>query len=163
MAKVGGCTPPDSCADEVTPASRSAQALDILAEMAKMDTTTADGRPHMTALTLRNHRGEEVPVAEFSATEAKNSFGRVLDTAFSQGMVAITKRDRPTAVVLSLDAYQALLDAQAQPLDNLSHEFDALLQRMQAPAARDAMLDAFDASPDELGLAAVGAAAAAKG
>lgn len=111
----------------------------------------------MTALTLRNPRGEDVPVAEFSATEAKNSFGRVLDTAFSQGMVAITKRDRPTAVVLSLDAYQALLDARAQPLDTLSHEFDALLQRMQAPAARDAMLEAFDASPDELGLAAVAA------
>ena len=105
----------------------------------------------MTALTLRNPRGEDVPVAEFSATEAKNSFGKVLDTVFSQGVVAIT------AVVLSLDAYQALLDAQAQPLDTLSHEFDALLQRMQGPAARDAMLDAFDASPDELGLAAVAA------
>lgn len=113
----------------------------------------------MTALTLRNHRGEQVPVAEFSATEAKNSFGRVLDTASSQGMVAITKRDRTTAVVLSLDAYQALLDAQTQPLGVLSHEFDALLQRMQAPAARDAVLDAFGASPDELGHAAVAAAA----
>ncbi|RZL11828.1 MAG: type II toxin-antitoxin system Phd/YefM family antitoxin [Rubrivivax sp.] len=127
--------------------------------MARMARTT-EGMSSMTALTLRNHRGEQVPVAEFSATEAKNSFGRVLDTAFSQGVVAITKRDRTTAVVLSLDAYQALLDAQAQPLDALSHEFDALLQRMQAPASRDAMLDAFDASPDELGLAAMNAVAA---
>lgn len=114
----------------------------------------------MTALTLRNARGEDIPVTEFSATEAKNSFGRVLDTAFSQGMVAITKRDRPTAVVLSLDAYQALLGAQSKPLDTLSHEFDALLQRMQTPAARDAMMDAFDASPEELGQAAVAAAQA---
>ena len=73
----------------------------------------------MTALTLRNHRGEEVAVPEFSATEAKNSFGRVLDAASSQGMVAITKRDRPTAVVLSLDAYQALLDARDQALGSL--------------------------------------------
>lgn len=109
----------------------------------------------MTALTLLNHRGESVEVAEFSATEAKNSFGRVLDTAFSQGMVAITKRDRPTAVVLSIDAYQALLDAQKQPLDSLSHEFDALLERMQAPGVRAALTDAFDASPQELGQAAV--------
>jgi prevent-host-death family protein len=112
----------------------------------------------MTALTLRHPRGEDLPVAEFSATEAKNSFGRVLDTAFSQGMVAITKRDRPTAVVLSLDAYQALLGAQARPLDTLSHEFDALLQRMQSPASRAGMMDAFDAAPDELGAAAVQAA-----
>jgi antitoxin Phd len=109
----------------------------------------------MTALTMRNHRGEEISVPEFSATEAKNSFGKVLDTAISQGMAAITKRDRPTAVVLSLDAYQALLDAQSRPLDSLSHEFDALLQRMQAPASRDAMMDAFGASPEEMGLAAL--------
>lgn len=134
--------------------------VDILAEMARMAHTPDDGRPNMTALTLRNHRGEQVLVPEFSATEAKNSFGRVLDTASSQGMVAITKRDRTTAVVLSLDAYQALVDAQAQPLDALSHEFDALLQRMQAPAARDAMMDAFGASSNELGLAAIQALAA---
>ncbi|MGC4060605.1 MAG: type II toxin-antitoxin system Phd/YefM family antitoxin [Aquabacterium sp.] len=114
----------------------------------------------MTALTLRNAHGEDIPVTGFSATEAKNSFGRVLDTAFSQGVVAITKRDRPTAVVLSLDAYQALLGSQAKPLDTLSHEFDALLMHMQAPTARDAMMDAFDASPDELGQAAVAAAQA---
>lgn len=109
----------------------------------------------MTALTLRNHRGEEVEVPEFSATEAKNSFGLVLDTAFSQGMVAITKRNRPTAVVLSMDAYQALLDGQQQPLASLTQEFDQLLQRMQAPASRDALMAAFDASPEELGQAAV--------
>lgn len=111
----------------------------------------------MTALNLRHFRGEEVAVPEFSATEAKNSFGRVLDTAFSQGMVAITKRDRATAVVLSLDAYQALVSAQSHPLTSLSHEFDDLLASMQAPASRDAMMDAFDASPMELGQAAVAA------
>jgi prevent-host-death family protein len=122
-----------------------------------MASSTHKGSTIMTALTLRNARGEDIPVTGFSATEAKNSFGRVLDTAFSQGVVAITKRDRPTAVVLSLDAYQALLGSQAKPLDTLSHEFDALLSHMQAPAARDAMMDAFDASPDELGQAAVAA------
>ena len=113
----------------------------------------------MTALTLRHPRGEDVPVTEFSATEAKNSFGRVLDTASSQGMVAITKRDRTTAVVLSLDAYQALLGRQAQPLDTLSHEFDALLQRMQHPTSRDAVMDAFNADPAALGQAAMAATA----
>lgn len=116
----------------------------------------------MTALTLRNHRGEEVAVPEFSATEAKNSFGRVLDAASSQGMVAITKRDRPTAVVLSLDAYQALLDARDQALGSLSHEFDALLMQMQTPASRQGMMNAFEASPEALGAAALAAVASVK-
>ncbi len=114
----------------------------------------------MTAMTLRNHRGEHIAVPEFSATEAKNSFGKVLDTAISQGMATITKRDRPTAVVLSLDAYQALLDAQHRPLEQLSHEFDLLLQHMQAPSAQDAMMQAFSATPETLGQAAVKAATA---
>ena len=57
-----------------------------------------------------------------------------------------------------LDAYQALLGAQANPLESLSHEFDALLQHMQGASARDAMMDAFDACPDDLGQAAVAAA-----
>ena len=116
----------------------------------------------MSALTLRNHRGEAIAVPGFSATEAKNSFGKVLDTAISQGMAAITKRDRPTAVVLSMDAYQALLGAQAKPLDTLSHEFDAMLQQMQSPASAQGMMDAFDASEDELGQAALAAVASAR-
>ncbi|MBT9610927.1 type II toxin-antitoxin system Phd/YefM family antitoxin [Aquabacterium sp.] len=114
----------------------------------------------MTALHLRNPLGDNVDVLEFSATEAKNSFGRVLDAASSQGMVAITKRDRTTAVVLSLDAYQALLDARDQALGSLSHEFDALLQQMQTPASRQGMMAAFDASPEALGRAALAAAQA---
>ncbi len=121
----------------------------------------------MTALHLSNHLrnplSDSVDVPEFSATEAKNSFGRVLDAASSQGMVAITKRDRTTAVVLSLDAYQALLDARDQALGSLSHEFDALLLQMQAPSSRQGMMDAFGASPEALGLAAVAAASASKG
>lgn len=111
----------------------------------------------MTATTLRNHRGEEIEVPEFSATEAKNSFGRVLDTAFSQGMVAISKRDRPTAVLMSMEAYQALVDARQEPLAALNQEFDALLERMQGPDARRAQEDAFNASPQALGQAALAA------
>ncbi len=114
----------------------------------------------MSALTLRNPRGDHSPVPEFSATEAKNSFGKVLDTAISQGMATITKRDRPAAVVLSMDAYQALLAGQVQPLQHLSQEFDALLLQMQAGSSRQGALDAFDASPQAMGQAALNAAQA---
>jgi hypothetical protein len=41
-----------------------------------------------------------------------------------------------------------------QTLDELSARFEGLLERMQTPAARRAMQDAFDASPAELGRAA---------
>ena len=64
-------------------------------------------------------------------------------------------------MVLSLDAYQALLDARDQALGSLSHEFDALLQQMQTPASRQGMLAAFDASPEELGAAALAAVTSA--
>jgi prevent-host-death family protein len=128
-----------------------------MAISAKMASNPIQQANTMTAPQLRNPLGDNVDVPEFSATEAKNSFGRVLDAASSQGMVAITKRDRPTAVVLSLDAYQALLDARDQALGSLSHEFDALLLQMQTPASRQGMMDAFDASSEELGAAALAA------
>jgi hypothetical protein len=40
-------------------------------------------------------------------------------------------------------------------IDTLTAEFDALLERMQTPQARAAMRRAFDATPEELGRAAV--------
>lgn len=43
-------------------------------------------------------------------------------------------------------------------LDNLTAEFDDLLARMQTPDARAGMRDAFGASVDDLGRAAVAAA-----
>jgi antitoxin Phd len=116
----------------------------------------------MSALTFRNRRGETVPVSSFSATDAKNGFGRVLETASAQGMVAITKHDETKAVLLSLDEYRALVAARSNPLDTLSAEFDGLLAGMQTPRARAGMRAAFDASPAELGKAAVHRAPRAK-
>ena len=43
----------------------------------------------------------------FAAKEAKNGFGRLLDTA-QREPVTIEKKGRPVAVVLSLDEYQRL-------------------------------------------------------
>jgi len=74
------------------------------------------------------------------------------------GPVFITKNSRPQAVLLSVDAYTALTEQDAQALNQLTAEFDAMLLRMQAPGAREAAQAAFDASPAELGEAAVAAA-----
>lgn len=93
-----------------------------------------------------------------SATEAKNEFGRVLEKAMQGITVVITRHDAPKAVLLSMDEFNALSQATQNRLDALSGEFDALLARMQTPKSRLAMKSAFNASPKQLGKAAVAAA-----
>jgi len=70
----------------------------------------------------------------------------------------ITKHDAPKAVLISVNEFNALSRANRVKLDTLSGEFDELLARMQTPASRVGMKAAFDASPKQLGKAAVAAA-----
>ncbi|MGH9554532.1 MAG: type II toxin-antitoxin system Phd/YefM family antitoxin [Terriglobales bacterium] len=93
-----------------------------------------------------------------NATDAKNQFGRVLESVVQGGRVVITKHGDPKAVLISIDEFNKLSRATQIQLDALSGEFDALLARMQTPKARAAMKAAFDASPEQLGKAAVAAA-----
>ena len=99
----------------------------------------------------------------FTATAAKNGFGRVLDAAVENGAVAITRHDAPRAVLLSVDAYDALVARGGHALDTLTAEFDTLLESMQTPRARRAMKTAFAASPARIGEAAVAATARTTG
>ncbi len=78
---------------------------------------------------LRDRRGE--PPAAFTATDAKKRFGRVLEMVLRGGAVVITRHDAPKAILISV---------------------------MQTPKARARMKAAFDASPKEVGRAAVAAA-----
>src|SRR5947207_5267451 len=107
---------------------------------------------------FRNSRGQEVPLRSVSATEAKNEFGGVLETAISGRPVVIKKRDEPKAVVLSIDDFNALVTAGERTLETLSDEFDAAFARMQGARAREAAQTAFDASPSVVGRASVRAA-----
>lgn len=93
-----------------------------------------------------------------TATDVKNEFGRVLEKVIQGGTVVITKHDEPKAVLISVNEFNALSNANRVKLDTLSDEFDALLARMQTPAARTGMKAAFDASPKQLGKAAVAVA-----
>jgi prevent-host-death family protein len=108
-----------------------------------------------SAIRIRNPRGELVEPAQFSASDAKNGFGRILEQVSKEGGVAITRRNEPFAVVISVEAYQRLAGAESRTLNTLSEEFDALLADMQRPGAALAMQKAFDMSPKELGRAAV--------
>ena len=104
---------------------------------------------------FRNRRGEQVEPRSFSASDAKNQFGRVLETALADGVVMITKHDAVKAVLVSAEEFTALTGAREPVLDTLSREFDRLLARMQTPKSRTGMKTAFEASPKQLGEAAV--------
>src|SRR4051794_35319540 len=107
---------------------------------------------------FRNHRGELVETPVFSASDAKNAFGRILDAAARAGMVTITRHDEPKAVILSMEEYRTLAGERESALDTLAGEFDALLARMQTPAARKGLKAGFDTAARELGRIAVKAA-----
>jgi prevent-host-death family protein len=110
------------------------------------------------SLTFRNRQGELVDVPAVAATRLKNEFGAVLEQAVRGGAVAITRHDTPRAVLISYEEFQALVEARSPSLDDLSAEYDVLLARMQTPKARKGMEAAFNATPAELGRAAVKAA-----
>ena len=112
----------------------------------------------MPPLTYRNSQGELVDVPTVAATRLKNEFGAVLERALREGAVAITRHDTPKAVLVSYEEFQSLASARSHSLSDLSSEYSALLSRMQTPKARKGMESAFNASPAELGRAAVRAA-----
>jgi antitoxin Phd len=114
----------------------------------------------MSTLTFRNRDGELVDVPTVAATRFKNEFGTIFEQAALGGAVAITKHNTPKAVLLSYAEFEALTKAGTPALDDLSDEFDRLLETMQTPQAKSAMASAFDATPQQLGRAAVKAARA---
>ncbi|MGH8625909.1 MAG: type II toxin-antitoxin system prevent-host-death family antitoxin [Gammaproteobacteria bacterium] len=109
----------------------------------------------MSKLTFRNSRGELVDIPTVAATRFKNEFGSIFEKAALGGAVAITKHDAPKAVLLSYAEFESLVKSRSPALDDLSAQFDGLLARMQTPKARQGMTAAFNASPAELGRAAV--------
>ncbi|MGH9788439.1 MAG: type II toxin-antitoxin system prevent-host-death family antitoxin [Candidatus Acidiferrales bacterium] len=107
---------------------------------------------------FRDRRGQRAEAARVSATEAKNEFGRVLESVLRGEFVVITKHADPKAVLMSVDEFNALSYAPTTVLDTLSDEFDALLARLQTPKARRGLKAAFDAAPEDLGRAALAGA-----
>ena len=120
--------------------------------MSKERVFMVDDKP----LVLNSDLGDRLGAAStVTATDAKNEFGRVLEKVIQGGRVVITKHDEPKAILISVQEFNALTNANRIKLATLSGEFDALLARMQTPAARAGMKAAFDASPKQMGRAAV--------
>jgi antitoxin Phd len=90
-----------------------------------------------------------------TATDAKKNFGHVLETVIRGGSVVITKHDSPKAVLISVEEFNTLSPSGKTTIDTLTRQFDALLDQMQTAKARAGMKAAFNASPKQLGKAAV--------
>lgn len=103
-------------------------------------------------------RRRQSDIVSMSSTEAQNGFGHLLDTVARDGTVFITRRNTAGAVMLSMERYEELTREAEPDLDELTAEFDALLERMQSPESRAGIREAFSAAPDELVRAAVAAA-----
>ena len=93
------------------------------------------------------------------STEAKNDLSGLLDRINkTHSRVVITRHDRPAAVVLSADDYEALMRRIPDPLKELEAHFDQMVASMQTPAQRNAEEQLFGATPEQLGSAAARAA-----
>ena len=117
-------------------------------------TVAADHTRHVLAV-LRTIVRPTTVLRSVAATDAKNEFGAVLDTAVQDGAVVITKHDTPKAVLVSVDRVGAILANHEPDLQALSREFDELVVRMRTPKARVAARDLFTATPKEFGDAAL--------
>jgi prevent-host-death family protein len=113
------------------------------------------GRRVMATLTFKNSRGELVDIPTVAATRVKNEFGQILEQAIHTGAVAITRHDTTKAVLLSVAEFESLVSARSRTLDVLGNEFDEMLAGMQTEKSRKGMKAAFNASPIQLGRAAV--------
>jgi len=107
---------------------------------------------------VRQFSRQAVRRSSFTATEAKNEFGHLLERAIQGDTLVITKHDEPKAVLISMDEYTSLKGGPERTLNGLTAEFDAMYERMQSPKVRAAMKSGFAANSEQMGRAAVRAA-----
>ena len=69
------------------------------------------------------------------ASDLKNRFGEICQRA-AKGAVAITRHQRAEFVLLPIAQYEELQQARTAPLDALAAQFDALVTKMNTPAAK---------------------------
>lgn len=91
-----------------------------------------------------------------TATELKNKTADVFDLVAAKRAVAIRRHDKPRAVLLSMEEYAALTGG-GEPLwlEEIKAEYRGMLDKMQTPEHKAAVNRLFEATPEELGEAAV--------
>jgi len=107
--------------------------------------------------TLSDETVDALPA--MTASNLKNNFGKASLQA-SKGALAITRHNRAEFVLMPVQEYVQLQRARQAPLEGLAAQFDAMVARMNTPAARKGAAALFKASPAQLGKSAVKAAKA---
>jgi prevent-host-death family protein len=98
------------------------------------------------------HAMSALPVIKIDATRAKHRFGELLRHAGRREVVALSKRGRDVAYLISPEMFASLQQLQrveASPLAEMEAEFDRMVTRMQERPTRNAidqLLDADDAA-----------------
>ncbi len=115
---------------------------------------------NMATLTFRNRAASWSTSRPSPPRASRTSSARSSSRPRSAARSRSPNTTRPKAVLLSYAEFEALTKASTPALDDLSDQFDQLLERMQTPQAKSAMASAFDATPEQLGRAAVKAARA---
>jgi antitoxin Phd len=101
-------------------------------------------------------RVQELPT--ITATELKNATADVFEQVATKQAVAITRHEKPRAVLLSVEQYEALTGQRPDWLEQLHEEYRGMLDRMQGSEQRAIADKLFQATPEELGEAALWAA-----
>lgn len=113
-----------------------------------MNVETATARPGGIERLARD-------LPSFSATKLASGVQAVTHTVMARGAVVITRHDRPSMVLMSVEHYLRMEQASQPSLKVLTYRFDDMFARMQGEAAAQAMAAAFAMTPSELGVAAV--------
>ncbi len=98
-------------------------------------------------------RVEDMPVV--TATQLKSATADVFDLLARQGSVSIHRHDKPRGVLLSVEHYEALAGKDDDWLADLMKEYESMVDEMQSPEQKAAAIRLFEATPEELGEAAV--------
>jgi prevent-host-death family protein len=101
-------------------------------------------------------RVQELPT--ITATELKNATADVFEQVAAKQAIAITRHEKPRAILLSVEQYEALTGHRPEWLEKLHEEYRGMLERMQGPEQRAGAEKLFRATPKELGQAALWAA-----
>jgi prevent-host-death family protein len=93
-----------------------------------------------------------------TATQLKTSTSDVFDLLAKDQAVVIHRHEKPRAVLVSVERYESLVGKESDLLADLMDEYKSMLVDMQSPEQKAAAIRAFNATPEELGKAAVLAA-----
>jgi PHD/YefM family antitoxin component YafN of YafNO toxin-antitoxin module len=90
-----------------------------------------------------------------TATQLKSETSDVFDLVVREGAVAVYRHEKPRGVLLSIEQYEALVGPELDWLAEITRECRAMFDAMQSPEQKAAALRLFEATPEELGEAAV--------